>query len=272
MKNPAVLEGLLVCPTTHEPLRFAGNEVVTAGGRSYPVIGGVPILRSGPVKTKDPRHESHQISAAFQHYMRSVDGPVLFLGAGSTSFRADNVIELEYELFRNTDVVADAHQLPIADNSVAAVMAFNVFEHLYEPARAAAEIHRVLRPGGRVVIHTAFLQPLHEEPAHYYNATEFGVRRWFADFTDVEVIVSGNFNPYFALSWFASELLFRVRKEMGVAESEFLGKTTLAEFAMLWQTGQHASPQLFDVFDRLPDDLQRRLAAGFEMSARKADA
>jgi SAM-dependent methyltransferase len=272
VKNPAVLEGLLVCPTTHEPLRFAGNAVVTAGGRSYPVIDGVPILRPGPVKTKDPRHESHTVSADFQRYMRSVDGPVLFLGAGSTSFRADNVIELEYELFRNTDIVADAHHLPVADDAVGAVMAFNVFEHLYEPAMAAAEIHRVLRPGGRVVIHTAFLQPLHEEPAHYYNATEFGVRRWFGSFSDVEVKVSGNFNPYFALSWFASELLMRVRKEMGAADSEFLGRTTLAELAMAWQTGRHASPELFDVFRRLPDNLQRRLAAGFEVSARKADA
>jgi len=203
--------------------------------------------------------------------MRSADGPVLFLGAGSTSFRADNVFELEYDLFRNTDVLADAHHLPFADGSVAAVFALNVFEHLEEPSVAAAEIHRVLRGGGRVMIHTAFLQPLHEEPAHYYNASEFGVRRWFREFSDVVVTVSGNFNPYFALSWFASELLLRVRAEVGAKESERLGKATLLELAHVWQTGRHASSDLFTLFERLPDDIQRRLAAGFQLSARKAD-
>ena len=270
MKSPELLERLLVCPITREPLRFAGKQMVSSGGRSYPVLDGVPVLRPGPVKKIDPRHESNAISEEFQQYMRSADGPVLFLGAGSTSFRADNVFELEYDLFRNTDILADAHRLPLADGSVAAVLALNVFEHLAEPSVAASEIHRVLCDGGRVMIHTAFLQPLHEEPAHYYNASEFGVRRWFQKFSDVVVTVSGNFNPYFALSWFASELLLRVRAQVGVKESEILANTTLREIALAWQTGRHSSADLFKVFERLPDDIQRRLAAGFQLSGRKA--
>ena len=270
MKSAVALERLLVCPLSHEPLRFDGKQVVTDSGRSYPVIEGVPVLRPGPVKKIDPRHESNAISEEFQQYMRSVDGPVLFMGAGSTAFRADNVFELEYNLFRNTDILADAHRLPLADGSIAAVLALNVFEHLADPPVAAAEIHRVLRVGGQVTIHTAFLQPLHEEPAHYYNASEFGVRRWFEQFSDVVVTVSGNFNPYFALSWFASELLLRVRDQVGVRESEMLGKATLRDLAHAWQTGRHASSDLYGLFERLPDDVQRRLAAGFQLSARKA--
>jgi hypothetical protein len=41
--------------------------------------------------------------------------------------------------------------------------------------RAAAEILRVSKLSS-LAIHTAFLQPLHEAPLHFYNATEHGVR------------------------------------------------------------------------------------------------
>jgi hypothetical protein len=76
---------------------------------------GVPIFRTGDVTTMNPQHESNAVSEELQRFIRSFDGPVLFLGAGSTSFRADNVYELEYQRFRNTDMVGDAHQLPLAD-------------------------------------------------------------------------------------------------------------------------------------------------------------
>ena len=66
-------------------------------------------------------------------------------------------IEFEHKIFKHTDVVGDAHHLPFRDASFDRVFAFNVFEHLREPARAAAEIARVLKPTGAVAIHTAFL-------------------------------------------------------------------------------------------------------------------
>ncbi|WP_109473494.1 class I SAM-dependent methyltransferase [Ornithinimicrobium cavernae] len=46
---------------------------------------------------------------------------------------------------------ADAQQLPVADGSLDLVTALDVLEHLPDHERAAAEIHRVLRPGGLLV-------------------------------------------------------------------------------------------------------------------------
>nr|WP_306238097.1 MULTISPECIES: class I SAM-dependent methyltransferase [unclassified Ornithinimicrobium] len=46
---------------------------------------------------------------------------------------------------------ADAQQLPVADASLDLVTALDVLEHLPDHERAAAEIHRVLRPGGTLV-------------------------------------------------------------------------------------------------------------------------
>lgn len=53
---------------------------------------------------------------------------------------------------RGLDVVrADAQHLPVADRSLDLVVALDVLEHLPDHERAAAEVHRVLRPGGTLV-------------------------------------------------------------------------------------------------------------------------
>ena len=59
--------------------------------------------------------------------------------------------------FPNVDVVADAHSLPYADESVDVVHSEAVFEHLYNPGQASKEIYRILKKGGKAYICTPFL-------------------------------------------------------------------------------------------------------------------
>jgi SAM-dependent methyltransferase len=47
---------------------------------------------------------------------------------------------------------ADAEQLPFANDSVDSVYSFGVLHHTPGTAQAIAEIHRVLRPGGRAIV------------------------------------------------------------------------------------------------------------------------
>jgi SAM-dependent methyltransferase len=49
-------------------------------------------------------------------------------------------------------VRGDAHALPFADGSFAGCRADRTFQHLADPERALAELVRVTRPGGRVVV------------------------------------------------------------------------------------------------------------------------
>ncbi len=75
-----------------------------------------------------------------------------------------------------TDVIADAHFLPLADACVDLVLSMQVFEHLRAPWLAAAEVARVLRPGGCFVGSVAFLKPYH---GSYFHMTHKGVHQLF---------------------------------------------------------------------------------------------
>jgi ubiquinone/menaquinone biosynthesis C-methylase UbiE len=50
---------------------------------------------------------------------------------------------------------ADALQLPFRDGSFDIVTTLSVLEHVSDPARMISEIGRVLKPGGRMLLHTA---------------------------------------------------------------------------------------------------------------------
>ena len=72
------------------------------------------------------------------------------------------------------DIIADAHCLPYANNSVDAIYCEAVFEHLHTPVLAAQEICRVLKKGRKAYICTPFLQAYHGYPCHYQNFTLTG--------------------------------------------------------------------------------------------------
>jgi len=97
------------------------------------------------------------------------DAPVLEVGCGDASFTADlakhfsavtaidlsagqiaeNAQRYPAIAFRQHDV---AERLPFADASFEVVWCSEVLEHLFDPRFALREMHRVLRPGGRVLI------------------------------------------------------------------------------------------------------------------------
>jgi hypothetical protein len=119
------------------------------------------------------------------------------------------------------------------------------------------------------MIHTAFLQPLHEEPIHFYNATKYGVMRWFSEFNIDTCQVSGNFNPAFTFGWLATELLYYSEQSLGQEVSQKLAKVTLDDLRNLWVNPSSRTGFLWDCLMRLPQPIQERFSAGFELIATK---
>ena len=97
------------------------------------------------------------------------DSPVLEVGCGDATFTtelakysssvtaidisagqiADNAARFPAITFRQHDV---AERFPFADGTFEVVWCSEVLEHLFAPAFALREMHRILRPGGRLLV------------------------------------------------------------------------------------------------------------------------
>lgn len=264
---------LLRCPQSAKPLRLVSDEWLETddGANRWPVQDWHPIFfdEGGPTRTFPDTHLSNPVPPKALEIAVHAAGPVLNISAGGSRTWLPNLIELETAIFRNTDIVGDGHALPFADGVFDAVLAINAFEHYHDPDQAVAEILRVLKPGGKVFIHTAFLQPLHEPPWHFFNCTKFGLLRWFKQFEVVELGVSENFNPIYSLSWQASDLLAVMNAERGTGAAERAGAMTLEKLAGFWRDEKSRQEPCWADFQELSQQAQERLAAGFEFIGRK---
>ena len=190
------------------------------------------------------------------------------MSGGGTSAGGDRVVELDAAIYRPTDVVADAHRLPFADDVFDLVLALNAFEHYRDPHAVVAEIRRVTRPGGLVFVHTAFLQPAHEVPHHYFNATRHGVETWFAPLETVDLRVSRNFHPGHTLAWLASEAEAALADDVGVEAAGRFRDAPMGVFSDLWRDPSIRDDPRWRSFESLTQARQEGIAAGFEYLGR----
>lgn len=65
---------------------------------------------------------------------------------------SESALAVARERGLDVEQIGDAAELPLADASFDCVVCTEVLEHLFEPQVALAEIHRVLRPEGRLII------------------------------------------------------------------------------------------------------------------------
>lgn len=75
------------------------------------------------------------------------------------------------------DVLGDARALPCRTAAFDAVVCSEVLEHVAEPCVVLAEVHRVLKPGGRLLASVPFLHQIHGEPHDFGRYTDAYWRR-----------------------------------------------------------------------------------------------
>jgi SAM-dependent methyltransferase len=107
------------------------------------------------------------------------DALVLDCGSGDRKFADPRVVAFEYMPFELPNIFGDGHALPFADETFDIVFSQAVMEHMRDPYLASREIMRVLKPGGLVYAESAFMQPLHAVPYHFFNTTPWGFESLF---------------------------------------------------------------------------------------------
>ena len=132
-------------------------------------------------------------------------GKILDCGAGSRPNPYEAVVNLEIVDYPSTDVLAVGQALPFCDAAFDAVFSFAVLEHVSDPFKCAAEIIRVLKPGGRVYAGVPFLQPEHGYPNHFYNMSRQGLANLFHGLTVEQHFVPRSGVPIWGLHWIAKE-------------------------------------------------------------------
>lgn len=175
------------------------------------------------------RLSRHRIDDFLRRELRDVRGTVLDLGAGLRPF-ADLIpgqtIALDHRSRPDIDLIGDAHHLPFGDESVDAIVCTEVFEHLLDPAAAAREMVRILKPGGRLVLTTRFCFPLHDRPADFWRFTSYTLARLFAP---LDPVVLPQHTAYQTL------LVLLVRLVMEPTRlNRLLSPPVLAFCALLW--------------------------------------
>ncbi len=123
---------------------------------------------------------------------------VLDVGAGDSPYR-ELFAHLDYKTSdwansvhpgaRAVDYVGSADDLPVPDAAFDAVILTQVLEHVPNPADVLAELHRILRPGGRLYMTMPLTWELHELPFDFFRYTAPGLQSLLrgAGFEELEI-------------------------------------------------------------------------------------
>lgn len=144
----------------------------------YPDILGVfvnPFFFARRGLAKEMRAVSHQIT-----------GRILDVGCGSKPYKPlftfTEYIGVDIEnpghdhSQEDVDVYYDGKHLPFEDGSFDALISNQVFEHVFNPPEFLAELNRVLKPGGNLLLTVPFVWDEHEQPNDFARYSSFGLQ------------------------------------------------------------------------------------------------
>lgn len=81
--------------------------------------------------------------------------------------------------YATSTYVCDLQSIPVEDQRFDFILFNQVMEHLPEPKRVLAELHRILKPGGKMIYTGPLFYEEHEQPYDFYRYTQFGLHHLF---------------------------------------------------------------------------------------------
>ena len=114
-----------------------------------------------------------------------IHGKTLDVGCGQKPyeklFNSSPYIGLEIDTVENrrikkADYFYDGKTFPFQNDEFDSIIVNEVFEHVFNPVDFLNEIHRVLKPGGTLLMTVPFIWDEHEQPNDYARYTSFGLQ------------------------------------------------------------------------------------------------
>ena len=191
-----------------------------SGARVPSAPGPWRRLTSGPTGRFTPWKfnwlANHKIIAALERVRGHAKGELLDVGCGSKPFapifagqvlryRGTDLAASRYLGDARPDAFARAEAQPFRDRSFDTVLGLSMLTYLPEPSRMISEAHRLLRPGGVLILEFTQMVPLHDEPHDYFRFTRFGAEYLLrqAGFEPVEYVPVGGLWARVGLSMIA---------------------------------------------------------------------
>ncbi len=103
--------------------------------------------------------------------------------------------------YTRMDYVCDITEIPVADESFDVVICSEVLEHTLEPIKVIAELSRVLRPGGKLLVTAPLGCGLHQVPHIFYGGyTPFWYEHFLPiyGFEDLTILPNGGFFEHYS--------------------------------------------------------------------------
>ncbi len=181
-------------------------------------------------------------------------GIIYDLGCGEAPYRdfflkyADRYVGVDWAgSFHDTkaDVAADLNKpVPIESEVADTVVSLSVMEHLCEPQNMLNEAHRILKPGGNIILQAPWQWWIHEAPYDFFRYSPYGLKYMFekAGFTDIVIDPQSGFFT----TWIMKFNYFTKRFVRGPKLAKAIALIALLPF---WTIGQWVAP-LLDKLDR----------------------
>ena len=130
---------------------------------------------------------NHKIVAALERVRGHARGALLDVGCGSKPFArvfdgrvsrywGTDLASSRYLGASRPDAFATAEAQPFRPGTFDTMLGLSMLTYLPEPLRMLHEAHRVLKPGGVLILEFTQMVPLHDEPYDYFRFTRHGPR------------------------------------------------------------------------------------------------
>lgn len=143
-------------------------------------------------------------------HSEDVDYRPWFPNAFAVTKRPDKPADLHVDLYYR-------ELSTIAAGSYEVILCTGLLEHIPDPQRIIDEFHRILAPGGKLVISASAVFSFHEGPNDFFHFTPFSFRLLFSNWSEIRVL-RGASQPFETIGILLQRILMQSRIFPGVRQ------------------------------------------------------